>query len=110
MLTHVTDDLGIRFQKLELDQVVDAHKHNYDHLTYCPHGKLLIEKLDDDDNVIATATLDSSNEFNFIEIKAGVKHRLTALVEGTIYHCIYVHRGHDGEVVDRYVGWEPAYE
>ncbi len=47
----------------------------------------------------------ASDGRNWVLILAGVLHRITALEDGTIYHCIYAHRTPQGDVVQEYDGW-----
>ncbi len=87
--------------------VVDGHTHNFDHTTYCVRGSFLIEKLDDEGNVVKSMTVTAGN---WVLIVAGVKHRLTSLEAGTIGHCIYSHRDpQTTDVVQEWNGWEKAY-
>jgi len=90
-------------------EVVGGHAHNFDHTTYVTHGSLLIERLVDGAPV-QSVTKSAGQEKNWVLIRAGAEHRLTALEDGTIYHCIYSHRNAQGEVVMAHEGWAPAYE
>ncbi len=84
--------------------VVEGHAHNFDHVTYCAKGSFRIEA--DGRSVVKKST----ERHNFVLIRAGVVHRLTALEDDTIGHCIYAHRTAQGtEVVQEYDGWSPAY-
>lgn len=98
----------MRFAKAK--QQVVGHKHNFDHITYVVKGALQIEKLNDDGIVLATTVRRASDGFNWVEIKADTMHRITALEDNSIGHCIYCHRTPQGEVVVEYDGWRPAYE
>jgi quercetin dioxygenase-like cupin family protein len=89
-------------------EVVNGHEHNFDHVTYVAKGSLRIEKLDGG-TVVATVTKKASERHNSVLIKAGVCHRLTALEDDSIGHCIYAHRTAQGDVVQDYDGWGPAY-
>lgn len=89
--------------------VVDGHEHNFDHTTYVVRGALLIESLNPDGTVKKSATKRASDGFNWVLIKAGVRHRITALEDNSIGHCIYAHRNPQGEVVQEYDGWGFAY-
>jgi cupin superfamily acireductone dioxygenase involved in methionine salvage len=86
--------------------VVQGHKHNFDHATYCVRGAMRIERQNPDGSV------------DLVEIRAGdhpilikefVDHKITALVDDTLGHCIYAHRTPQGEVVQHWTGWTPAY-
>ncbi len=88
--------------------VVEGHKHNFDHVTYCARGSFQVDKLEDG-KVVASVVKKSTDKYNAVLIKAGVCHRLTALEDDTIGHCIYAHRTAQGDVVQEYDGWAPAY-
>lgn len=90
---------------LKTNDFTDGHKHNFDHMTYIVRGAVKIE-----------AVLPNGSEID-VELKAGdwqlirahVKHKVIALEDNTLYHCIYNHRDWDGNIVDRYTGNEVAY-
>lgn len=86
--------------------VVETHAHNFDHITYC-RAPMRYEQLDDAGNVVRSVDKPSGG---WVFVKAGVKHRLTALVDNCRYDCIYVHRTPDGEISDEHDGWIGAYE
>ncbi len=67
-----------------------------------------IEKLDGD-KVVTTTVKRAADQYNSVLIQAGVCHRLTALEDDTIGHCIYAHRNAQGDVLQDYDGWAPAY-
>lgn len=98
----------MRFEKA--GDVVDGHTHNFDHTTYIARGSVQIEAIDDDGTVLRSVVKRASDGFNFVLIKAGVKHRLTALEDDSMGHCIYAHRNPQGEVVEEYDGWMRGYE
>lgn len=88
---------------------VKGHRHNFDHTLYCPHGALRVEIPDDAGNVLKTTEISVSHNFNWVLIRAGVVHIVTALEDGSVGHCIYSHRNPQGEVVQEYDGWTPGY-
>lgn len=103
---------NIFIRPMEFDNVgavVDGHVHNFDHTTYVVRGAVRIEQLDDDGNVVRTVEKKASDGQNWVLIRAGVIHRLTALEPDTLAHCIYSHRNPQGDVVMEYEGWEDAY-
>lgn len=74
-----------------------GHHHDYDHGTLLASGKLLVEKLDDNDNVV------SSKEFtapSFVMIEKNCRHLLTALEDNTVAGCIHALRTETEEIVD----------
>lgn len=124
--------LGVRvpFQFAKKGSVVDGHGHNFDHVTYIPRGAVLFEFLEPLDpadlfvdeatgtihlkkgapcRVTKSVTKSALDGFNMLTIEAGKIHRLTALEDDTIAHCLYTHRNPTGEVVPNFTGWERAY-
>ncbi len=90
--------------------VVEGHTHNFDHMTYITHGKVRVEKLGDEGKVLKMVELDASEARNFVNIEAGVIHRLTSLTDGALGHCVYPHRDPEtNAIVRHYNGWEAAY-
>jgi hypothetical protein len=107
----VGGNIAVREMKFEkVGDVVVGHKHNFDHTTYVAKGSLKIEQLDENGSVIKSVIKDSSMGKNFVLIKAEVTHRITALEDNSIGHCIYAHRTPQGEVVQHYDGWKQSYE
>ena len=113
----------MRFERA--GDVVNGHAHNFDHTTYVARGAIRIEQLrilqpairDEAGEVVQEAIVEvvrsvekrASDGYNFVLIKAGVIHRITALEDNSLGHCIYAHRNPQGEVVEAYDGWAPAY-
>ena len=102
-----------------------GHFHNFDHTTYVVRGAIKIEQL----QVVVPAVLDAdgiettpakfevvrtmekkaSQGHNWVLILAKAYHRITALEDDTMAHCIYAHRNPQGEVVQEYDGWHDGY-
>lgn len=109
-MEYACGNVFIREMKFEKKgSIVDGHAHNFDHTTYCAKGALLVERLDAKGKTEASQELRASDGLNWILIKAGVCHRITALEDGSLGHCIYAHRNPQAEVVQEYTGWGPAY-
>ena len=99
--------------------VVEGHAHNFDHTTYVTRGALRIESLrvvkeaegdkPAEFEVVKTAIKKASEGRNWVLIKAGVHHRITALEDHSMGHCIYAHQTPQGTVQQDYDGWESAY-
>lgn len=89
--------------------VVVGHRHDFDHTTYVARGSLRIERLDAHGNVERSIVKTASAGYNWCLIKAGVIHRLTALEDDSMGHCIYSHRDPQGEVIQLADGWTTAY-
>lgn len=87
---------------------VDGHTHNFDHVTYVVRGRLKIErtKPNGDKRIIEISATDN---YPFGLIVAEDSHELTALVDDTVFHCVYAHRDPQGNVVQSYTGWLDAY-
>lgn len=86
--------------------VVNGHAHNFDHTTYILHGALRIEALNDAGDVVRSAIKRATDDRNWVLIKAGVIHRITAEEDNSVGHCLYSHRDQQGEVVQAYNGWD----
>lgn len=89
--------------------VVNGHTHNFDHTTYVPRGGLRFELLDAAGNVARSTDKWAAEGHNHVLIRAGACHRITALEDGSLGHCIYAHRNPQGDVVQDYDGWTPGY-
>ena len=74
-----------------------GHYHDYDHGTLLASGKLLVEKLDDNNDIIF------SKEFTaptFVFISKNAKHVLTSLEDNTVATCIHALRTIDETIID----------
>ena len=74
-----------------------GHTHTYDHGTLLASGRLLVEKMNEEGEVIF------SKEFiapTFIMVEKENTHRLTALEDDTIATCIHALRTIDENIVD----------
>jgi hypothetical protein len=74
-----------------------GHYHEYDHGTLLAKGKVLVEKFDDDDNLVSSKVFTAPT---FIFIAKDVIHRLTSLEDDTIATCIHALRDLDDEIID----------
>lgn len=72
--------------------IVHGHQHAFDHTTYCIKGAVRIEKLSPDGVVVQSIEKRAHESRPWALIKAGVTHRITALEDNSIAHCIYSHR------------------
>lgn len=88
---------------------VDGHAHDFDHTTYIATGRVRIERLAEDGTVERSVEKSAAHGFNWILIRAGVRHRLTAIGGPALGHCIYAHRTPQGEVVQEFNGWLEAH-
>lgn len=116
----------MRFEKA--GDSTNGHDHYFDHTTYVVRGAIRVERLrkvKDEATVVGgdgrTQVIPAQYEVervvekraidgrNWLLIKAGVCHRITALEPNTLAHCIYSHRNPQGEVVEEFDGWPKAY-
>jgi hypothetical protein len=74
-----------------------GHYHSYDHGTLLASGRLLVEILDDDNNIVSSKQYDAPT---FIFIKKDKIHKLTALEDNTVATCIHALRTIDEEIID----------
>jgi quercetin dioxygenase-like cupin family protein len=110
MAEFVSGNIFIREMRFELaGDVVQGHKHNFDHTTYVARGALKVEKLDEQGSVLKSVVKRAGDGYNWVLIQKDDIHRITALEDGSIGHCIYAHRNPQGEIVAEYDGWQPAY-
>jgi quercetin dioxygenase-like cupin family protein len=107
----VSGNILIRPMEFEsAGKTVDGHAHNFDHTTYVVRGALRIEQLDaDTGEVVRTADKKASDGQNWVLIRAGAVHRITALEDNSLGHCIYSHRNPQGDIVQVCEGWGEAY-
>lgn len=98
----------MRFAKA--GDVVKGHAHNFDHTTFVTRGAVRIERLTDLGEVQDSVDKAAEDTFNWVLIRAGVIHRITALRDDSLANCVYAHRDPQGEVVAVHEGWTPAYE
>ena len=92
------------------DATTEGHAHNFPHVTYVTRGSLLFEELDGPmGNVVKSNVKTARDGKNFMLIKAHVYHRITALEDNCMGHCIYLHRDADGKVSEEYQGCEDSY-
>jgi quercetin dioxygenase-like cupin family protein len=84
---------------------VAGHKHNFDHVTYVVRGAVHVHATKPDGTEIEA---DFRAGQHFL-VKAEVLHEITATEDDTLFHCIYSHRTPQGDIVQEYSGWGPAY-
>lgn len=109
-MEYISGNIFIRPMVFEkAGEVVEGHFHNFDHTSYVVRGALRIEALGLDGSVVKSAEKRASDGHNWVLIKATVRHRITALEDRSIGHCIYAHRNPQGDVTQEYDGWMPGY-
>ena len=101
---------------------VHGHKHNFDHTTIVLTGAVRVRAVCPDGRVIEgdfysreyqkahrdRFPADNPAPSHFLVV-AEVEHEITALVDETEFWCVYAHREPQGDVVQHYTGWGPAY-
>lgn len=106
----ISGNIFIREMALEKKgDVVKGHTHNFDHTTYVVRGSVLIESLNPNGSVKQKVVKKAEEGHNWVLIKADVKHRITALEDNCMAHCIYAHRTPQGDVVQTSTGWTEGY-
>ena len=118
----------MRFDKA--GEVVEGHGHRFDHTTIVIRGALKIEHVEplewhEEPSPVATdpplqvvtkwktvreVVKRAVEGHNWVLIKAGVIHRITALEANTLAHCVYSHRTPQGEIVQESDGWMGAFQ
>jgi len=74
-----------------------GHYHEYNHGTLLAKGKVLVEKFDDDDNLVSSKVFTAPT---FIFIEKEVIHKITALEDDSLATCIHALRDLDDEIID----------
>jgi len=106
MAEEVSGNLFLRkWRGMAKGQVIEGHKHNFDHTTIVFVGAVHVKAQLPDGRALEK-TFAAPDHFL---VKAGVEHQITALEEGTEMWCVYSHRTAQGEVVQQYTGWPEAY-
>ena len=73
-----------------------GHYHDYDHGTLLATGKLLVEKTNDEGDVISSKVFTAPS---FIFIEKDNRHILTALEDNTLATCIHALRTVDEDII-----------
>lgn len=108
-MEYVSGNIFIREMGFEkAGDVVAGHTHNFDHTTYIVRGSVRIESLNADGSVKQATVKRAADGHNWVLIKADVLHRITALEDASLGHCIFAHRNPQGEVVQVNEGWVEA--
>ncbi len=91
--------------------VTGGHKHNFDHTTIVFKGSVHVKATLPDGSVIERdfGAVGHPNGRHFL-VKAEVSHEITALEDDTEYWCVYSHRTPQGDVIQHWDGWTPAYQ
>ena len=106
MIEWVSGNVFIRPNKLaKAGDAIEGHRHNFDHTTIVFTGAIRI-----------TATLPDGSQRcadkrapGYLLIRKDVTHRIEALEPDSVFWCVYSHRTPQGDVVQEWDGWLPAY-
>ena len=85
-------NIWVRQHCLDAGDTHGGHEHNFDHVTLLTSGKVTIELEGSDAKEFTAPT--------FIVIRKDHKHKITALVDGTVYYCVFALRNLDGDVTE----------
>lgn len=104
-MEYASGNIYIRPNKLAKGQMVHGHTHNFDHTTIFFKGAFRVKATRPDGSVIER---DFAAPAHCL-ILADVKHEITALEPDSEFWCVYSHRTPQGDIVQQFTGWEPAY-
>ena len=99
----------------KIGDAVQGHIHNFDHTTLVFSGGVHVKATGPNGEIIerdfyaplAGAELHAM-QGHFL-VKKDWKHEITALVDGTVFWCVYSHRDPQGDVVQENNGWHKNY-
>jgi hypothetical protein len=105
-MEYASGNIYIRPNVLALigDQV-EGDKHNFDHTTLFLEGAFHVKAKLPNGTVIERDFIAPSHCL----ILAEVEHTITALKPNSKFWCVYSHRTPQGDIVQQFTGWEPAY-
>lgn len=91
--------------------VIFGHAHNFDHTTIVFKGAMLLREVSGErrEIMLRAPSVGYSGPSHAL-VAGGVFHEIKALEDDTIFWCVYAHRNPQGDVVQEYNGWRPAYE
>ncbi len=101
---------NIFFRQMNLQnpgQLFEWHEHNFDHVTWCPQGRVEVSCVLPNGKKITTIM--GPEDEPLILIKKGVKHQGVCLEGPVKFFCMYAHRNATGDFVEEYTGWGKAY-
>lgn len=108
MPEQVMGNLFVRPMELHhAGDTIAGHVHSFDHVTFIQTGRARITATKKDGRQVTIER--GPGATSYVLIKADVLHEITALEDHTTVLCVYAHRTPQGEVVQEYTGWPPAY-
>jgi quercetin dioxygenase-like cupin family protein len=84
---------------------VQGHTHKFDHTTIVFIGGVHVKAVLPDGSVIER----DFHAPDYFLVRADVTHEITALVDGTVFWCVYSHREPQGQISQTRTGWDEAY-
>ncbi len=101
----ISGNIFIRPNPLEKKgDVVEGHKHNFDHTTIVFKGSVHVKAVKPDGTIKEKDFVAPSH---FL-VKADTEHEITALEDNTEFWCVYSHRDPQGRITQEYTGWGKA--
>lgn len=106
----ISGNIFIRPQgPMKKNDVVQGHKHNFDHTTIVFRGAIRVKAVTPGGSVIIREFGENLSNGRHFLVKAEVEHEITALVDGTEFWCVYSHRTPQGEISQIFEGWSNSY-
>jgi len=106
MTEWVSGNVFIRPNTMTKGDVINGHKHNFDHTSIIFTGAVRVVATLPDGRKVEVERAAPAH----LLIKADVEHEITALEDNTEFWCVYSHRGPQGDIVQEYTGWPEAYK
>lgn len=105
-MEYASGNIYIRPNKLvKAGDKVKGHTHNHDHTTLFLKGPFRVRAKLPDGSVVERDFISPAHCL----IRADVEHEITALADDCEFWCVYSHRTPQGDIVQEFTGWEPAY-
>ncbi len=90
---------------LKAGDLVAGHKHNFDHTTFVIRGSVHV-KATLPDGTIREKDFEAGQHFL---VRVDTIHEISAIVDDTLFYCIYSHNTPQARISQVYEGWEAAY-
>jgi CRP-like cAMP-binding protein len=104
-MEQVSGNIFLRKHALNAGDVIDGHKHNFDHTSIVFSGAVrVVARTPDGRDIVQEFQAPA----HFL-VRAEVTHEITALVP-TEFWCVYAHRDPQGRITQEVTGWLPAYQ
>ncbi len=100
----ISGNIFIRPHTMAAGEVIEGHKHHFDHTTIVFTGSARV-KATLPDGTVLERTFEAPSHFLVL---AGVEHEIAALDDHTQLWCVYSHRDPQGRITQEYTGWTKA--